>query len=350
METISFARGAPSPDLLPLEELADCAQTVLARDGKTILSYGAGAGYAPLRELIGEWFEVHPGRVLLTNGGLQALDLVAKALARGNVMACEWPTYDRAYKLFLANGASILVASVDERGVDPDQVEIALVGQQKPAFIYVIPTFQNPTGTTLTAERRQALAQFSRRRGVPIVEDDPYSLVRFEGEPVSPLFDYTEKTSVYMSSFSKTIAPGLRVGFTILGDKLSEELAAAATDTYITPVLLGQAVVHEFIRRGSFEPNLRRVNEQLRLRRDAMLAALEKHFAGATWVKPDGGYFIWLQLPGLADSREILARAQGVAAVPGSEFTAPASCIRLAYSFAAPDEIDAGIERLAAAV
>ena len=350
METISFARGAPSPDLLPLEELADCTETVLARDGRTILSYGAGAGYAPLRELIGEWFEVHPGRVLLTNGGLQALDLLAKALARGNVMLCEWPTYDRAYKLFLANGASILVASVDEQGVDPDQVEIALVGQTKPAFIYVIPTFQNPTGTTLTAERRVRLAQFSRRRGVPIVEDDPYSLVRFEGEPVSPLFDYTEKTSVYMSSFSKTIAPGLRVGFTILPDQLSEELAAAATDTYITPVLLSEAVVHEFIRRGSFEPNLRRVNEQLKLRRDAMLAALEKHFSGATWVKPDGGYFIWLQLPGLADSREILARAKGVAAVPGSEFTAPASCIRLAYSFAAPDEIDAGIERLAAAV
>jgi 2-aminoadipate transaminase len=350
VETISFARGAPSPDLLPLEELADCAETVLSGDGKTILSYGAGAGYAPLRELIGEWFGVHPGRVLLTNGGLQGLDLVARALARGHVLVCEWPTYDRAYKLFLTAGASILVASVDDHGLVPDNAEVALVGQTHPAFIYVIPTFQNPTGTTMTDERRAALAEFSRRRRVPIVEDDPYSLVRFEGEPLPALFDYTEKTSIYMSSFSKTIAPGLRVGFTILPESLADGLAGAATDTYITPVLLSQAVVHEFIRRGSFEPNLLRVNEALKARRDAMLAALEKHFTGATWVKPEGGYFIWLQLPGAVDSREILARAQGVAAVAGPEFTAAANCMRLAYSFAAPDEMDAGIERLAAAV
>jgi DNA-binding transcriptional MocR family regulator len=350
VETISFARGAPSPDLLPLEELADCAETVLAREGKTILSYGAGAGYTPLRELIAEWFGVHPGRVLLTNGGLQGLDLLARAVARGKVLVCEWPTYDRAYNLFLRAGAAILVASVDDRGVDPDNVEVALVGQTHPAFVYVIPTFQNPTGTTLTAERRERLAEFSRRRNVPIVEDDPYSLVRFEGEPLPALFDYTGKTSIYLSSFSKTVAPGLRVGFMILPERGADDLAAAATDTYITPVLLSQAVVHEFIRRGSFEPNLRRVNELMKARRDAMLSALEKHFAGATWYRPEGGYFIWLQLPGFPDSREILARAQGVAAVPGPEFNAAANCIRLAYSFAAPDEIDEGIGRLAAAV
>ena len=350
METISFARGAPAPDLLPVDELADCTETVLAQEGKTILSYGAGAGYAPLRELIGEWFGVHPGRVVITNGGLQGLDMLARTLAHGKPLVCEWPTYDRAYKLFLAAGAAILVASVDEQGVVPDHVEVALVGQSQPAFVYVIPTFQNPTGSTLTAERRAALADFSLRREVPIVEDDPYSLVRFEGEALPALFDYTQHRSIYMSSFSKTISPGLRVGFMILPDRLSEELAAAATDTYITPVQLSQAVVHEFIRRGSFAPNLMRVNEQLKQRRDAMLAALEKHFGGATWLRPEGGYFIWLQLPAGADSREILARAEGVAAVPGTEFTAAANCIRLAYSFAAPDEIEAGVERLARAV
>jgi DNA-binding transcriptional MocR family regulator len=348
MDTISFARGAPAPELLPLEELADCAEAVLAREGKTILSYGAGAGYTPLRELVGEWFQVHPGRVLLTNGGLQALDLIARSLARNQMMLCEWPTYDRAYKLFLRAGASIVVATVDEHGVNPDGVETALVGHATPALIYVIPTFQNPTGTTLTEERREKLAQFARLRGVLIVEDDPYSLVRFEGESVPALLHYTDGTSVYMSSFSKTISPGLRVGFTILPETLSDRLAAAATDTYITPVLLSQAVVCEFIRRGSFEPNLRCVNEQLKLRRDAMLAALEKHFAGARWVKPDGGYFIWLELPAGTDAREILARAEGVAAVAGTEFTAPANFIRLAFSFAAPDEIEAGIEQLAA--
>jgi 2-aminoadipate transaminase len=350
VETISFARGAPAPELLPLEELADCAETVLARDGKTILSYGAGAGYTPLRELVGEWFQVHPGRVMLTNGGLQALDLIAKAVARGNMMLCEWPTYDRAYKLFLNAGASIVVASVDENGVDPGNVESALVGHANPAMIYVIPTFQNPTGATLSEERRVRLAKFAELRNALIVEDDPYSLVRFEGESLPPLFYYTDERSVYMSSFSKTIAPGLRVGFTILPEGLADTLSAAATDTYITPVLLSQALVYEFIRRGSFEPNLRLVNEQLKLRRDAMLAALEKHFAGARWSKPQGGYFIWLELPAGTDSNEVLGRAQGVTAVAGTNFVAGANCIRLAYSFAAPDEIGVGVERLAAAV
>jgi DNA-binding transcriptional MocR family regulator len=136
----------------------------------------------------------------------------------------------------------------------------------------------------------------------------------------------------------------------IVPEAVADALAADATDTYITPVLLSQAVVCEFIRRGSFEPNLRRVNDQLRLRRDAMLAALEKHFSGARWVKPEGGYFLWLQLPDGTDGREILARAEGVTAVSGSEFVGAANCIRLAYSFAAPDEIDEGIARLAAAV
>jgi 2-aminoadipate transaminase len=350
METISLARGALGPDLLPIEELADCAETVLAREGKTILSYGDGAGYAPLRALIGEWFGVHPGRVLLTNGGLHGLELLARILGRGHTMICEWPTYDRAYQLFLKAGASIIVATVDDRGVVPADVEAAMVGQKLPAFIYVIPTFHNPTGTTLPDERRTELARFSRRRSVLIVEDDPYGLVRFEGEPLPALFDYTDKTSVYMSSFSTTIAPGLRVGFTILPEKISNVFAEAASDTYITPVLLSQAVVCEFIRRGSFEPNLKRVNERLKERRDAMLAALEKHFGGAAWVKPEGGYFIWLELPIGTNSVELLARARGVTAVAGPEFTATANYVRLAYSFAAPDEIETGIERLAAAV
>lgn len=350
METISLARGAPAPELLPLEELADCAETVIARDGKTILSYGAGAGYTPLRELVGEWFQVHPGRVMLTNGGLQALDLITRAIARGNMMLCEWPTYDRAYKLFLKAGASIVVATVDEHGVDPVNVESALVGHANPSMLYVIPTFQNPTGATLSEDRRVQLAKFAELRNALIVEDDPYSLVRFEGEPLPPLFYYTNERSIYMSSFSKTIAPGLRVGFTILPERLADTIPADATDTYITPVLLSQAVACEFIRRGSFEPNLRRVNEQLMLRRDAMLVALEKHFSGAKWSKPEGGYFIWLELPPDADCNEILARAEGVTAVAGTEFIGSASCMRLAYSFAAPDEMDAGIQRLAAAV
>jgi DNA-binding transcriptional MocR family regulator len=350
VETISFARGAPAPELLPAEELADCAGTVLAREGKAILSYGAGAGYGPLRELVGEWFGVHPGRVLITNGGLQGLDLLARMLGRGSPVITEWPTYDRAYSLFLRAGASVMPAAVDDHGLDPNNLEVALVGQMTVGFIYLIPTFQNPTGTTMTGERRQRVAAIASRRQMLIVEDDPYSLVRFEGERLPALFSYTSGTSVYMSSFSKTIAPGLRVGFSILPEQLADQIAVAATDTYITPVLLAQAVVHEFIRRGSFEPNLRHMNEQLELRRNAMLDALEKHFSGASWVKPEGGYFIWLGLPPGTDTRAVLERAEGVAAVSGTDFTAGANYVRLAYSFASPDQMDEGIARLAAAV
>src|SRR5262245_45429281 len=153
-----------------------------------------------------------------------------------------------------------------------------------------------------------------------------------------------------MSSFSKSIAPGLRVGFMILPEQIAEELAEEAASTYITPSLLSQAIVHEFISRGSFEPNLRRMNELIRVRRDAMLAALEKHFSGAKWTRPGGGYFVWLELPIGINLAEALERAQGVTAVVGTEFSAPASCLRLAYSYASPEEIELGVERLAAAM
>jgi 2-aminoadipate transaminase len=153
-----------------------------------------------------------------------------------------------------------------------------------------------------------------------------------------------------MSSFSKTIAPGLRVGFMILPESAADDLAEDASAAYITPSLVSQAIVHEFISRGSFEPNLRRTNELLKLRRDAMLAALEKHFSGARWTRPEGGYFVWLEAPLGTNFNEVLARAKGVTAVAGSEFSAAASSVRLAYSYAAPDEIDAGVERLAAAM
>jgi DNA-binding transcriptional MocR family regulator len=350
METISFARGVPAPECLPDEELADCAATVIAREGRTILSYGSGAGYTPLRELIAEWFGVHPSRVVLTNGGLQGLSFLARRFAAGQNVIVEYPTYDRALNMLLQAGATILAAVVDEDGMHPDDLEIQLVGHAKPAFVYTIPTFQNPTGRTLSPDRRRRLVEILRHREIMLVEDDPYALVRFEGEQLPAVFDYFGKTSVYMSSFSKFVAPGLRVGWMILPENLAEEIGELAADTYITPSLLSQAVVLEFITRGSFEPHLRRSNELLRMRRDAMLAALEKHIPDAKWTRPEGGYFVWVELPGMPDSRVVLERAQGVTAVSGAEFGAPAYMVRLAYSFAAPDEIDAGVERLAAAL
>jgi DNA-binding transcriptional MocR family regulator len=350
METISFARGIPAPECIPEEELADCARTVLEREGKSLLSYGPSAGHTPLRALIANWFGVHPGRVVITNGGLQGLWLLAKRYARGHNVVVEWPTYDRALKVLLGSGASLLAAVVDDEGMNTADLAQQLMGQSKPAFVYTIPTFQNPTGRTLPAERRRHLVEVLGQRGIAIVEDDPYALIRFDGEPLPAVFDYAGKNSIYMSSFSKTIAPGLRVGFMIVPEAMATELEEEAASTYITPSLLSQAIVHEFIARGSFEPNLRRMNELLKARRDAMLAALDKHMSGATWTRPEGGYFVWIQVPIGINLGEALERAQGVTAVLGTEFSAPANCLRLAYSYATPEEIEVGVERLAAAM
>lgn len=349
-QVISFARGVPAPECLAVDEIAECARTVIERDGRTILSYGSGAGYTPLRSLIGEWFDVPPSRVVLTNGSLNGFVLLAQRLARGQTAIIETPTYDRAIKILLSAGATIPAVGIDSAGMVPEELENQLRQSTGASFIYTIPTFQNPTGETMSLERRKRIVEISQQAGVTLFEDDPYSLIRFEGESLPALFDLSGKTSIYSSSFSKTVAPGLRVGFFILPEALAEEITEAATSTYITPVLLAQATVHEFITRGYFEPNLQRVNELLKARRDAMLGALEKHFSGATWSRPQGGYFIWLDLPVGTVAQDVIARADGVTAVAGPEFGGPAHSLRLAYSFVSPDEIETGIERLAAAV
>jgi DNA-binding transcriptional MocR family regulator len=346
---ISFARGVPAPECLAEQELADCARTVLDRDGKTILSYGSGAGYAPLREVIAEWFNAPTHRVVLTNGALQGFVMLAQHFGRGRTVLVESPTYDRPLKILEESGMSAVPVAMDEHGLVPDELEKALGANADPAFLYTIPTFQNPSGRTLPEDRRRRIVALAGAADVLIVEDDPYGLIRFEGEPQPSMFDLSEQAAIYTSSFSKTIAPGLRVGFYIFPESLAAPLIDRANSTYITPALLSQAVVYEFIRRGSFEPNLVRVNGLLKLRRDAMLAALEKHFSGARWSHPEGGYFVWLELPEGTDAAEVMGRADGVTAVLGTDFGGPANSLRLAYSFVSPDEIDEGVARLAVA-
>jgi DNA-binding transcriptional MocR family regulator len=345
---ISFARGVPAPECLAVDDLAECARAVIERDGRTILSYGSGAGYAPLREQIAEWFGVPASRIVLTNGSLNGFVLLAQHLARGKRAIVELPTYDRAIKILRESGADVVAVPIDDEGLVPDELEKALGPDV--AFVYTIPTFQNPTGRTTSESRRRQIVELTKAAGVTLFEDDPYSLVRFEGEPLPSLFDLTDKESIYSSSFSKTISPGLRVGWFVLPEELAVEITDLATATYITPVLLAQATVHEFIGRGLFYPNLERVTGLIRERRDAMLAALEKNFSGASWTHPEGGYFIWLDLEPGTNAKDVVARAEGVTAVTGPEFGGSESAIRLAYSFVSTDEIEAGIERLAAAV
>ena len=342
---ISFARGAPAPECLAVEELADCARAAIERDGAAVLGYGPAGGYGPLRDWIAERHGVDPSRVLLTNGSLQGFVYLCEALLPGRVLV-EAPTYDRPLKVLARLGAEIVPVPQDEEGLVVDEVE------GPAAFLYVIPTFQNPSGRTLPLERRRELAE-SARAGLLVLEDDPYGLVRFEGEPPPSIFELAGgENVVYASSFSKTVAPGLRAGYMVLPPRLVAPLEELAVSTTISPVLVGQATIMELIRRGRFEPNLARVCALLRERRDAMLGALAGAFPdGARWSRPEGGYFLWLDLPGV-DTAELLARAleAGVGFVKGSDFfvSGGEASARLAYSFASPTEIGEGIERLAA--
>ena len=356
--TISFARGVPAPECLPAEELADCAKAAVERDGRAVLSYGGAGGYQPLREWIAGRHGVEPERVLLTNGSLQGFVFLATHFFGGRPgrALVEAPTYDRPLKILAGLGAEVATVPLDDEGLDPDALEARLREAPRPDFLYTIPTFQNPSGRTLSSERRRRVVELAGEYEVLVLEDDPYGLVRFEGEAPPTLHELDGGERVlYSSSFSKTIAPGVRVGYLVLPPTLHAAIEALAVQTYISPSLLGQATVWEFVRRGNFEPNLERVRGLLRIRRDAMLAALERHLAGgATWNRPEGGYFLWLELPIGADELLERATAFGVTFVKGSDFFPlggrGAQSARLAYSFVSPAEIEDGIERLGALV
>jgi DNA-binding transcriptional MocR family regulator len=350
---ISFARGAPAPECLNVEELADCARVALERDGVSILSYGPGGGYGPLRERLAEWHGVEPSRVVITSGSLQGFAFLAEQLVRpGSRVLVEAPTYDRPLKILARLGAEIVGVPMDEEGLLPDELP-----EGDFAFLYTIPTFQNPSGRTLSVERRRRLADLARERGLLVLEDDPYGLVRYDGEPLLSVFELAGGEQIaYCSSFSKTVAPGLRVGWYVLPAQLAADIEALAVSTYISPPYLTQATVLELLRRDDFLPNLERINGLLRARRDAMLDALAREMPDdASWTRPEGGYFVWLELPSGPSSAELLVEAEeaGVTFVKGTDFFADGEgehALRLAFSFVSPDEIAEGVARLAALV
>jgi DNA-binding transcriptional MocR family regulator len=351
VETISFAGDGLAPDLIPSEELADCAETALREDGSRILSYGAGAGYTPLRELLAEQLGVHPYRVLVTNGWLQGFSLLVQERARGLPAVIEYPSYYGALRTLFGAGASVIYADLHPEGPSLEQLETQLrISSTKPALAYTIPTFHNPTGQTLTYEQRWELAHILLKFGILIVEDDSYGLLRFEGDRIPTVFELTGQATVYSTSFSLTLAPGLRVGVFVLPNELAAELGNRASSTYITPPLLAQATVFEFMRRERYEPHLARLTDSLRKKRDAIVAALEKHVPEVTFVRPEGGIFILLRLPPGTDAKETVQGAEGVTALPGSEFGGFPHTLRLNFAEPALDEIEPGIERLAAAL
>ena len=357
MAPISFARGAPAPECLAVDLLADCAQAALERDGTTILSYGTGGGYGPLRELLAQRHGVEAGRVFLTTGGLQGFVFYATVQLQrkpGRVLV-EGPTYDRPLKLLRWAGAEVVSLPMDEAGLDPVALEAELAKGGDISFLYTIPTFQNPSGRTLGLARRERLVELVTAHGLDVLEDDPYGLVRYEGEPVPSLHELEGGTRVtFTSSFSKTAAPGLRVGWFVVPEDLRAAYDDRAVSTYISPPLLPQAIVHELHARGAFEPNLERIRGLLGARRDAMLAALRRELPGhATFSRPEGGYFVWVDFGDGVDASELLTRATaaGVTFICGADFfpggAGGESAARLAFSYETPERITEGVALLA---
>jgi 2-aminoadipate transaminase len=351
---ISFARGAPAPECLAVELLADCARAAVERD-PSVLAYGPGGGYGPLRERLAAQHGVDSGRVILTTGGLQGIAFVFEELlaTRPGRVLVEGPTYDRPLKLLARLGADVVTLPMDEEGLDPDALEHEL--RRGASFLYTIPTFQNPSGRTLSAERRRRVVELAAAAAVPVLEDDPYGRVRYEGEPPPTLHELGGDGVLYTSSFSKTVAPGLRVGWFVLPADLASRVEARAVSTYISPPFLPQAIVFELYDRDAFEPNLERIRGLLRARRDAMLAALERELGGrATWSRPEGGYFLWAELP--VESAALLERAEaaGVVFVKGADFfpggDGGARSARLAFSYESPSAIEEGISLLSSLV
>jgi 2-aminoadipate transaminase len=348
---ISFARGMPGPDLLPIEEFADCAAAALQRDGATALNYGPPGGYPPLREWIAERHGIEPGRVVVTNGSLQGFSFVARHLVKGGSrFFVEAPCYDRSLSILRRIGAEVEQIELADDGLDVD----ALAGPLRAGdVVYTIPTFQNPSGRTLSRENRFRLVELARERGALIFEDDPYGELRFDGEPLPRLLEISDGEGVvFLSSFSKTVAPGIRTGYVILPEEVVPEIEALVLEHYVSPAIFVEAALFEFVTNGRYEPNLERVREGLRIRRDAMTASLERELGeSAAWSRPEGGYFLWLDLPAGVRGEELLGRAaeEDVTFIKGADFFFHGGgdeAARLAYSFATAPEIEEGIGRL----
>ena len=361
-EVISFAGGLPAADCLPLEEIETCLDAVLTTEGRRALQYGPP--YQPLREWIAELMR---GRgvacdvenVFITNGAQQALEILARLLVDpGAPAVVEALTFTGIGQVMQAHGAALRTAALDlTDGVDPADLERALTAGGPARVAAVIPDFHNPTGASLPPASRPALAQAAARTGVPLIEDDPYSLLRYAGETRPPIKAYDEAGLVfYIGSFSKIGAPALRLGWIVAPRALVPRLMVLRESLDLESSQLLQRVAYELARRGYLAAHVQKLNDTNRVRRDAMLSALARELGDlATWTVPSGGLFLWVTLPAHLDTAALFPTAleHQVAYIPGVHFAAEGgytNALRLNYSNASPERIDEGIRRLASVI
>jgi 2-aminoadipate transaminase len=353
--TISFARGAPSADILPHDAVRDAAARALESDWQRALSYGTGRGHPGLCEWIAELHDVDAERVMVTNGSMEAAALLFRHLvSAGDRVVIEQPTYDRTLLLLQQAGADLIGAPLEADGVDPAAVEAAAADGEV-SLAHIIPNFHNPAGCTLSLEKRSALVQLAADRGFTLFEDDPYRLICFEKPRGKTMLEMdTADRVIHASSFSKSVSPGVRVGYLVGPTEQIATLAKRANETYISPNMLAESIVCELCRSGGLEENLRVVNAALKERRDALVDALREHIPEAQFVVPEGGYFLWLDLNDDVDSKGLLAEAkeEGVTFVAGPDFMMEGgtSSLRLSFAPVPADEVEEGVRRLAHAL
>ncbi len=359
-EPILFTRGVPAIEALPSKLLSECMQAALeGPDGKTILQYGHNAGYLPLRQLLAEQYNIPFEQVLVGNGSLHLQDLLAATLIKqGDVVLVEQPSYDRAIKTFRRRGAKVIGIPLEHDGINLAALEKA-IAQKTPAFMYVIPDFQNPAGVTTSTEKRQALVNLAQRHGFWLLEDVPYRTLRYVGESPPLLRDLNTERVITISSYSKLISPALRVGYLIGPTQLVKSLAKLAEETILTPVLPTQAAVVEFHKRGYFTSNLENLRQLYAPRLQTISTALKTHLPNVAFTEPQGGFFVSITVPKLAADSNLFTRAReiGLVLTDGQDFFADPldeskqqelgeRFIRLPFCALTPIQLQEGVKRL----
>ena len=355
-DTISFARGAPSLDIVDVDGLREAAVRAFENDPAGLTAYGTAIGYPPLRAWIAEQHGVDPSQVIVTNGSMQADAFLFETLVEpGDTVVVEKPTYDRTLlSLNTYRGAAIEMIDLEPDGLNVEQLRARLRDGLRPKLAHIIPNFQNPAGYSLSADKRSELLALAREYDFLVFEDDPYVALRFRGEAAPTMLSLDEHDRVvYASSFSKTVCPGVRVGYLVGPADLIARIVKLATNTYISPSMVSQGIVYEFARSGRIQQSIETVKAALAERSARLCEALERELPDARFVAPEGGYFLWVELPEGTDVAALFAAAaeRGVQIVKGTDFVLEGgeNTLRLAYSGVTPEQIDEGVRRLAEA-
>lgn len=364
-EVVSLAGGMPYLEGLPLQALAETAHELVLRRGTTALQYGSGQGDPTLREQVLEvmrleGIEAHPDDVVITTGSQQALDLVTRMFVdAGDVVVAEAPSYVGALGVFRSYQADVVHVPLDDDGLIPEALESTLVrlGREgrRVKFLYSVPNFHNPAGVTLSLERRPRILEIARRHGVLVVEDNPYGLLGFDSEPLPALRSLDGGGVIYLGSFSKTLAPGYRVGWAVAPPGVREKLVLASESAILCPSNASQLAISMYLANYDWRGQIKAFREVYRERRDATLSALAEHMPEASWTVPAGGFYTWVRLPDGLDAQAMLPRAVHalVAYVSGTAFYADgqgSDHLRLSYCYPTPDRIREGVRRLAGVV